>query len=459
MSSTKNKTANMNRRDFLRSTTAAGASLALAPVVFSQGPQDKPDDINVALLGAGRQGQTLLAACHNIPGVRFRAVCDIWTQYSQRIVVGRLNNRYKVQGYDPVNAYTDYREMLEKEKAIDAVIVATPDFWHADHTVASLEAGKHVYCEKEMSNTLEGARKIVRAAKESGKLLQIGHQRRSNPRYLFALDKIIKEANLLGRVTTVNGQWNRSKSACGLLEVARRYYIDEDILQKYGYKSMTHFLNWRLYKGLGGGPIVDLGSHQIDVYNWFLQAQPKSIIASGGTDYWSDWEWYDNVMAIYEYDTAAGPVRAFYQTHTTTGSKGYFENFMGDQGTLDISENKAAVYREVYLLKDAWDKWIKKGYLTEPADKDVEVVVKEEGAELNVAESPPAPKYDFTVVLDKPFHQPHLENFFDAIRGQAQLNCPAEDGYQTAVTVLKVNEAVAAGKTLEFKPEDFKVED
>ncbi|KPK77984.1 MAG: hypothetical protein AMJ79_01405 [Phycisphaerae bacterium SM23_30] len=458
MNKGKGEKSKMDRRDFLRSTTAAGASLVLTPVVFSQGPQDKAEEINVALLGAGRQGQTLLEACHNIPGVRFRAVCDIWTQYNQRIAAGRLNARYKLQGYDPVNTYEDYRAMLDKEKDLDAVIVSTPDFCHAEHTIACLRAGKHVYCEKEMSNTLEGARAMVRAAKETGKLLQIGHQRRSSPRYLFALNRIIKETGILGRITAVNGQWNRSKSACGELEVAKRYYIDEALLQNYGYESMKHFLNWRLFKGLGGGPIVDLGSHQIDIYNWFLGALPKSVLAGGGVDYWSDWEWYDNVMAIYEYDTADGPVRAFYQTLTTSGSRGYFENFMGDQGTLDISEHKAAVYREVYLLKDAWDEWVKKGYLTEPADKELEVAVKEEGAELNVAESPPPPRYDFTVMLDKPFHQPHLENFFDAVGGRGHLNCPPEVGYETAVTVLKVNDAVAAGEKLEFKPDEFKVE-
>jgi predicted dehydrogenase len=90
-----------------------------------------------------------------------------------------------------VNGYEDYREMLDKEKELDAVIIATPDFWHAPHTVDCLEAGKHVYCEKEMSNTLEGARRMVAAARETGKLLQIGHQRRSNPRYLHCYEKLL----------------------------------------------------------------------------------------------------------------------------------------------------------------------------------------------------------------------------------------------------------------------------
>ena len=75
---------------------------------------------------------------------------------------------------------------------------------------------------------------------------------------------------------------------------------------------------------------------------------------------------------------------------------------------------------------------------------------------LDVRESPKPPSYEIPVTMEgKPYHQPHLENFFDAIRGKAKLNCPAEIGYETAVTVLKVNEAVAAARKLEFKPEDF----
>jgi hypothetical protein len=75
-----------------------------------------------------------------------------------------------------------------------------------------------------------------------------------------------------------------------------------------------------------------------------------------------------------------------------------------------------------------------------------------------VRESLKPPSYDIPVSLgDKPYHQPHLENFFNAIRGKAKLNCPAEIGYETAVTVLKVNEAVEAGRKLDFKPEDFTV--
>jgi predicted dehydrogenase len=254
-----------------------GREQAAAAPASSAAAADAPE-VNVALLGAGAQGQVLMESMLRIPGVRFRAVCDIWTDYNLRRVVNTLK-RFKQEP----NGYEDYREMLDKEKELDAVIVATPDFWHARHAIAAMKAGKHVYCEKEMSNTLEGARSMVLAQRETGKLLQIGHQRRSNPRYIHADQKLLGEANLLGRIVTVNGQWNRALTPD--LGAPDRYAIPPDKLKQYGFKDMHQFRNWRWYKGLGGGPIVDLGSHQIDIYNWFLRANPSGVMASGGLLY------------------------------------------------------------------------------------------------------------------------------------------------------------------------------
>ncbi|HEX9187757.1 MAG TPA: Gfo/Idh/MocA family oxidoreductase [Vicinamibacteria bacterium] len=408
--------------------------------------------LNVALLGAGAQGQVLLDAMLRIPGLRFRAVCDVWTEYNQRRVVNTLK-KFKFE----VNGYEDYREMLDKEKELDAVVIATPDFWHSQHTVDCLKAGKHVYCEKEMSNTLEGARAMVLAARETGKLLQIGHQRRSHPRYLHAYHNLLGEAKILGRIVTVNGQWNRAVAPD--LGYPERYAIPADRLKQYGFRTMEQFRNWRWYKGLGGGPIVDLGSHQIDIYNWFLGTGPAHVMASGGLDYHDPktHEWYDTVMVIYEYETAAGPVRAYYQTQTTNGSQGYFENFMGDQGTLVISESEANY--PGFLYRDpnapAWDEWVQKGWVTAP--KVQEAKDESEKATLDVRESVSPDLHRVPVVLKDPYHQPHLENFFDSIRGTAKLNCPAEVGYESAATVLKVNEAIEAKARLSFRPEDFEV--
>jgi predicted dehydrogenase len=453
---------NVNRRQFIKTSAAIGTGLYISGKALGADAPQK-DVINVALLGVGEQGQVLMGAITKLgdsktSGVRIVAVCDIWENWNLKRVKKQLD-RYARWGYVG-NAYVDYKEMLDTEKDLDAVIIATPDFWHAEHTCACLEKGLHVYCEKEMSNTIEGAQKMLAAAKSSGKLLQIGHQRRSNPRYLHCYDKLIQEAGLLGRITTINGQWNRSKASCEDLGWPEGAEIDEATLTKYGFKNMSQFSNWRWYKGLGGGPIVDLGSHQIDIYTWFLGTNPKSVIASGGVDYWTDHEWYDNVMAIYEYETKAGPVRAFYQTGTTNSANGYYESFMGDHGTLLISEssNRGSVYRESWVDEEKWQPWVDKGYITKMAGQPDPKDQAEEEAVLDVREGTYAPaEYKIPVTMNVPYHQPHLVNFFNSIRGTETLNCPAEIGYETAVTVLKVNEAVAQAKRLDFNPEDFHV--
>ncbi len=446
----------LNRRGFLRSTAAAGAGIALAPMISTRAASGKVDDINVALLGAGAEGQVLWDSCRKMPGIRFKAVCDIWTSFNQKRV-SRTLKAYK----HTHNTYVDYQEMLAKEKDLDAVIIATPDFWHAPHTIACLEAGLDVYCEKEMSNTVEGARSMLEASKKTGKLLQIGHQRRSNPRYKHCYDKLLTGAKLLGKVTTVNGQWNRSKAACEDLGFPKNAEIDKATLKKYGYESMHQFRNWRWFKGLGGGPIVDLGSHQIDIYSWFLGKNPKSVMASGGIDYWKDHDWYDNVMAIFEYEIDDRTVRAFYQTITTNSAKGYFETFMGDEGTLEMSEasGRGTAFREAWVPAENWEKWVKMGFINVPEKPKVAAAPAGDTV-LDVRESPKPPSYDIPVTMGgKAYHQPHLENFFEAVRANdaSILNCSGQIGYETAVTVLKVNEAIAAGKRLDFKPSDFEV--
>lgn len=475
--------ADMSRRDFLTAAAAAGMGLVLtkgalaqnapaaapaaagtapaaattpaasaAPDAATTGPlmaATGADAITVAMIGAGRQGgDNLLKCCLKIPGLRFVAICDIWE--TNRVSRQNLLKKY---GHN-VNVYEDYHEMLAKEPQLDAVIVATPDWMHSEHTVACLKAGKHVYCEKEMSNTLEGARAMVLAQRSSGKLLQIGHQRRSNPRYQHAI-KMIEKDKVCGRITNFNGQWNRDINASQDLGWAKKDEIPQATLTKWGYDSMNHFRNWRWYKKYSGGPIVDLGSHQIDVFGWILKANPKAVMASGGADYYKDREWYDNVMAIYEFDTAAGPVRGFYQVLNTSSYGGFFELFMGDGGSLQISEDerKGLFIPEAQAQKKDWEALSQNK--TQANGKDaIELKI---GETLDPSGKKSAEGQHLLEEIKKPVHQLHLENFFAALKGKAQLTCPPDVAYESCVAVLKVNESIAAGKRLEFKPEEFKV--
>ncbi|MCK4340555.1 MAG: Gfo/Idh/MocA family oxidoreductase [Phycisphaerae bacterium] len=439
-----------NRREFICSAAVAGAGLMITVPGWAQEQTEVPDkaeELAVGIIGPGSQGKFLLTKALKIPGIRFVAACDVWPYH--REITAKLLKKYD----QLVNTYEDYREMLDQEKHLDAVIVATPDWVHAEHTNACLRAGKHVYCEKEMSNTIAGARSMVETARETGKLLQIGHQRRSNPRYWHALTLIEKD-KILGRVTHAFGQWNRPQ----LYELGwpQGREVDPETLKRHGYENMDQFRNWRWYRKYSGGPLADLGSHQIDVFNWFLKTTPKAVIGSGGLDYYTEQEgrdWYDNVMTIYEYDTKAGPVRCFYQILNTTSNGGFFETFMGDEGTLVVSEDsrKGYFFREQQAKKREWEDEAEK---IETMDRDaIELKI----GETLTPEGQKTPEAQRMLELAaKPPHQLHLESFFDAIRNGTPLSCPSELAFEVCVSVLRANEAIDAGDRVEFQPDEFK---
>jgi predicted dehydrogenase len=435
----------------MQTAAVAAAGMAAPRAAFggelaSRGGAGK-DDLHIALVGAGVQGLILMRNCLRIPGLRFKAICDIWG-YSRRYAAGTCK-AFK----QPVNVYVDYREMLAEEEDLDAVIVATPDWMHAEHAIACLRAGKHVYCEKEMSNTLDGCRSMVRAAKETGKLLQIGHQRRSNPRYLHA-EKFLHKDKVLGRITHCYGQWNRGPGHNRVRTVPEKHHTDGATLKKYGYDTMLRFLNWRWFREFSGGPIADLGSHQVDIFNWFLRGRPDAVVASGGRDYYKDREWYDNVTAIYEYETAQGKARGLYQVLNTTSHGGYHEVFMGDKGSLEISEDVRVGF--FYPERQAKSKkWVDQTAGIEGKDRKT--------IEMSISRSklPDGTKSRKTVKAEadarKPVHMPHLENFFEAMRTGVRLTCPAEGAFATAVPILRTNDAVATGRRIVLTPADYAV--
>lgn len=434
----------MNRRDFVKSVAAGAAGMAaLRGTAFGQTAVGSADDILVGIIGSGVQGRVLINDCLNIPGVRFKAVCDIWS-FSQRYGSNTLR-----RANQPVEVYNDYREMLEKEKDLDAVIVASPDFLHAEHTIACLEAGLHVYCEKEMADSLESARKMVLAARASKRLCQIGHQRRSSPVYQLAR-KMMQEDELCGRVTNCYGQWNRAVQP--RLTWPERFEIPAETLQRAGYESMDHFRNWRWFRRYSSGPIADLGSHQIGIFGWFLDAYPSTLTAFGGADYFPDREWYEDIMVMYDYKAQKGSARAFYQVLNTNGFGNYFERFMGDKGTLTISENLGQSY---YVPEAGYEgpDWMAG---IERVQRDGMQVIPLGPA---IAAKSPQAAQAMQQFGQKTIHQWHLENFFGAVRANdaSLLTCPVELGYKVAVPVLNVIGAVESKQKRELAATDYTV--
>jgi len=441
----------ITRREFLGTTAAAGAGLLLSSCSNDNAPapvvkKSALNAINVGLIGYGAEGAVLSDSLMNIMNtgdIKVVALCDIW-DYARK----KGKNTYKANGFE-LNDYENYEDLLAKEKDLQAVIVATPDFWHAPITNACLNAGLHVYCEKMMSNTVDGARSMVQTMRQTGKLLQIGHQRRSNPRYLFTKNRLLGDANFCGRLTAAQAQWNRAVAAD--FGWPKHSDMPSDTLAKYGFKDMHQFRNWRWFKGLGGGPLSDLGAHQIDIFNWWLGVTATSVMASGGCDYYTNHDWYDNAMVIYEFPLPQGVARAFYQVQTTTSAGGgYFEMFMGDDGTIKMSEDPSlcAIYREARATSTSWDDLVAKNFVR------LKETPATDAAKVDVRETAQLAQYEIPVFFNKPPHQPHLENFFAAVRGTAKLNCPGDEAFRSEYIIHKANEAIPARKALDITPQE-----
>lgn len=432
----------VTRRDFVRGAGVIGAGLLLNGGLEAHGQgtgaasTSANSKITVGLVGAGIQGGVLAECLRKMPNVRLVAICDIWP-YRLRYLSRRMR-AYKQK----VNSYSDFGEMLSKEKELDTLVVATPDCFHAEHANLAMKAGKHVYCEKEMSHDLKLAKSMVDTANATGRLLQIGHQRRSNPVYQYAY-KMVHEDKLCGRLTGLYGQWNRMPEP--LLGWRAGQEIPQDVLTKYGYKNMSEFRNWRWFKKYSGGPIADLGSHQIDIFSWFLNAEPEHVSAFGGADFFDDREWYEDVTVMYDYKTMfdgkAGSARSYYQVMNTSGWQEYYERFSGELGSINLSENASNCY---YIPRQ--------GTVTPDWMNGIERVSL--GGGLQGIPLLPAFRNrgeEFKKVIDeyevKQGHHMHLENFFLAVskNDKRLLNCPGEIGYDTAVTVLSVIPAVERG--------------
>lgn len=395
----------------------------------------------------GTQGRELIRAALLDPKVRFVAVCDPW-EYARRY------GQYYLKNYGmEANTYADFREMLDRERRLDAVVIASPDCVHAEQTVACLEAGRHVYCETPMSNAIEGARAMVRAARATGRLLQIGYQRRSNPRYLHVRNALLHEARLIGRVVHVDTSWVLAlKPDRGW---PRRQEMADDVLRQHGYDGMEQFRNWRWFRGFSAGLFANLGAHQVDVVGWFLGTAPRSVMAGGAGAADPD-RWHDDVTAVYEYDAPGGAVQVGCRMLTSTrgDGSGNYEMFLGTEGSLRTSQNPAqtAVYRD----PDApdWAEWVRREYVTQGETQRLRPAEREQ---REVSETGEVVPYRIPVVVDKPPCHAHLANLFEAVRGRGQLNCPADVAFVTEAAVHRVEAALREARKLPFDPAQFEV--
>ena len=436
----------MRRREFLSSSLAAGAGTFLLSAQPATGEAADPV-LDVAVIGAGIHGRTLLNCLLASGGVRIRAVCDVWPYRRNSAVYYLEAFGQKAVGFE------DYREMLDQVDGLQAVLVATPDFAHAEQTIASLQAGLHVYCEAPMARTFDQAQAMAEAAEQTGNLLQVGYQRRSSPRYRLVAENLLGEAELLGDITAAGTQWNQPE--LWDLGWPQRLTLPDADLQKYGYADMRQFRNWRWFSRYTAGPFVSAAVHQVDVLNRLLGTTPRAVLAAGGADYFEDRQCLDHVTAIFEYPLDARTIRATCQVLTTTrGTAGSHELLVGTEGSLRTSDRPKwfTVFREPTAAD--WNVWVRQGYLVKPEQAESSEPAPASGGLLHVEETGEVEEYALPLTADKSSLHYHIENFLQAIQGKCPLNCPAETALASEAAVLRALDAVDAQQLLPIQAED-----
>jgi len=418
----------VSRRDFLKTAAAAASALPLAgapAIIADPGPTDA---VRYGIIGTGTQGCTLLKFLTTIPEGRCLATCDIYPP--------NLKKGLETIGGNP-DTYEDYRQLLDR-KDIDAVLICTPLHLHAQMTVDALDAGKHVFIEKSMFFKEEEEKPIRQAAAAHAKqVLQIGLQRRSSVLYNIAMEMIRKGA--LGKITFVRAHWHRNSDW-------RRPVPDP---------KFERLLNWRMYREYSGGLMAELASHQIDVANWAIGAEPISVVGTGGIDYWKDGrETCDNVQAIFEYP---GGQKLVFTSILSNGHHGFEEHIMGDQGTLEITIGKGLYFREKTAQTTAGSSaetwWAGATVSDEATQKGIpifpETVSGDEGfvhREIRFAKRWLASLgiYDYEEPHDPWWSE--MKNFFASIRESKPVVAPLEIGVADALAVIYGNRAIDTGQ-------------
>jgi predicted dehydrogenase len=271
---------NFSRREFLKTASAAAFSAPLILSLPAHGQKGPNDRITMGFIGTGTQGRGLMHNFLNQPNTQVVAVCDVDTKRREHHK-NMANEHYKAKGdtdYKGCAEYKDFRELIAR-KDIDAVVVATPDHWHAYITIAACNAGKDVYCEKPLSLTIHEARAMVSAARKNDRVFQTGSMQRSSGEFRKACELV--RNGRIGKVQKVIVDVGPPSVPCNLPQETVEPGLDWDMwlgpAPMRGYNSILsprgvheHFPDWRNYREYSGGMMTDWGAHHFDIAQWGL---------------------------------------------------------------------------------------------------------------------------------------------------------------------------------------------
>lgn len=414
------------RRNFLKAITGAPAIAALGVTSITRG-SIKGGPVKAALIGTGEMGSGHLRQCRR-EFIDLKALCDINPKRRQKaadILTGA--------GWAQPRQYDDWQDMVEKED-LEAVIIATPLWTHADIAVGCMNAGKHVLSEKMMAKSEADCLRMIEAARRNKRVLEIGYQRYYNPMYQAAYNNIIKQG-ALGDLYYARLAWHRN-STWRRTEAAPSPDFDAS---RWGYPDWEHLLNWRMYKKYSEGLMAELGSHQVTAASWFFDSMPQAVYTTGTISRYKDGrEVFDHIYATFEYP---GGRTATFSSIQSNAFDDAYEMFMGTKGTLILKHET-----EAYLFNEG-----------ESVATRVEVSPKTSAPVVDASATRAADSAGRTInatasdQTDRAAaYRNEIAEFCSAIRTGAPVRCGPEKAMRSAIACLTANRAAEQRSRLEI---------
>ena len=289
------------------------------------------DRVGLGVIGTGGRGTYVMGSFQKNPEVEVRALCDV---YDLRVERAR-------QKAPTAKGFSDHRELLAL-KEVDAVLIGSPDHWHKDHAIDSMNAGKDVYTEKPMCRKREEAPEMVKAARVTGRICQVGVQQRSGEIYIEPKEKFVA-SGAIGVISHIDAVWHggvtRGLPTEPAVKPANLDWVRFLGPVKYRDWSPGQYLNFRAFLDFNGGKMTDFGHHWMDTIHMYMgERPPHSAVFAGGIYYdRKDGRTApDTCNALFEYDGFS----VLFQSNAYGVASEYGITFYGDQGKLFVNRNR-----------------------------------------------------------------------------------------------------------------------
>jgi predicted dehydrogenase len=423
----------ITRRDFAKAAALVGMGAAVGARAAQTQPTSQPagERVRLGFIGLGNRGDQVLSAFLPQNDAQVVAICDLYQPY--------LDFAAKKIGGE-VEQFKDYRRLLDR-KDIDAVVINTPDHWHALHVIHACEAGKDVYVEKPLSLTVTEGRAMVQAAQKYKRVTQVGLQRRSSEVVRQLVDFI--RAGGIGKVTAarafhIQNEWptgiGRPEDSAPPAELDWDAWLGPAPYKPYNKNRSLYRFRW--FYDYSGGQLTNTGAHYLDLIQWALGEQaPRLVVAMGGkvADF-DNREVPDTLEAMWTYPSGTLVTFSQYNASSADASARPCEvEFRGTKGTLYFRGDGYEVVPEIpaakeYPILNPLDRASAKGWRDgKPLIEPIEVRGKQGNAT-------PA----------------HVRNFLDCIKTRGRCNCDMETGHRSTTATLIANIAHRTGSLLQW---------